>query len=72
MPVREQAGLRYGGGAESRLTPRVYDYLAPEGTDQFEILSGYNTSERTCAVVPVRVPLSTTSAVCTGSSVGER
>lgn len=39
MPIGERSGMRQGGGALSRSSPRVYDYLAPKGLKQEDILS---------------------------------
>ncbi|MCP4158289.1 MAG: hypothetical protein GY757_61890 [bacterium] len=42
MPVKKNAGLKNGGGARSSLTPRIYDYIEPHGTDQKKILTSYD------------------------------
>jgi len=42
MPVSENAGRRNGGGARSALSPRVYDWMAPEGESQERMLSSYD------------------------------
>jgi tetratricopeptide (TPR) repeat protein len=54
MPVLESAGPRNGGGARSTLTPRVYDYLAPEGVHQGQVLSSYDPASGAYAtLIPV-------------------
>lgn len=47
LPVKKKASPKSGGGAKSRLTPRVYDLIAPEGFKQSDILSGYNVENFT-------------------------
>lgn len=42
ISVKHKSGLRNGGGAKSFLTPKVYDYIPPEGNDQKKILSSYD------------------------------
>ncbi len=54
MPVLAGAGPRNGGGARSNLTPRVYDWVAPEGADQGQVLSSYDEAAGTYAIL---VPL---------------
>lgn len=55
MPVKETAGMANGGGAKSRMTPRIYDYLAPAGMDQHTVLSSFDESNFVYATVyPVR------------------
>ncbi|MDH4197842.1 MAG: hypothetical protein OEW05_10570, partial [Candidatus Aminicenantes bacterium] len=51
MPVAENAGPRNGGGARSTLTPRVYDWVAPEGSDQGRILSSYDAPSGAYAIL---------------------
>ncbi|MFH1825577.1 MAG: glucodextranase DOMON-like domain-containing protein [Candidatus Firestonebacteria bacterium] len=51
MPVKYKSGLRNGGGAKSSLTPKVYDYIPPEGMNQKEILSSYNEEKHLYAKV---------------------
>jgi tetratricopeptide (TPR) repeat protein len=56
MPVLENAGPRNGGGARSTLTPRVYDWVAPEGANQGRILSSYDQASGSYAtLVPLEV-----------------
>jgi len=56
MSIRAKAGLRYGGGARSALTPRIYDCLCPPDKDQKQVLSSYNEADFSYAVVfPVEV-----------------
>lgn len=54
-PVARTAGEWVGGGSPApTVAPLVYDYLAPEGYTQQEILSGFNVEARTFAVlVPI-------------------
>jgi tetratricopeptide (TPR) repeat protein len=40
--VAARAGSGNGGGAPSSLAPKVYDWLAPDGTSQEEILSSWD------------------------------
>ena len=54
MPVAGSAGPRNGGGARSILTPRIFDWVAPDGTDQARVLSSYEEKAGTYAVL---VPL---------------
>ncbi len=55
MPVKETAGIANGGGALSRMTPRIFDYLAPAGMDQHTVLSSCDESNFIYATVyPVR------------------
>ena len=42
MSVSRRASSGKGGGALSRMTPRIYDYLAPPEISQQELLSGYD------------------------------
>jgi len=51
MPVKAKAGLKYGGGARSALSPRVYDYIPPEGKDQKQLLSSYDEDNFTYATI---------------------
>ncbi len=56
MPVTENAGPRNGGGARSPLTPRIYDWVGPEGADQGRILSSYDVETGSLAtLVPLEV-----------------
>ena len=56
MPVLENAGPRNGGGARSTLTPRVYDWVAPEGANQGRILSSYDEASGSYAtLIPLEV-----------------
>jgi len=51
-PVARTAGEWVGGGSPApAVAPLVYDYLAPEGYTQEEILSGFNVEARTFAVL---------------------
>ncbi len=52
MQVKKTAGQRNGGGAASELTPRVYDWVAPRGTAQRTLLSGYNEETFEYAALP--------------------
>lgn len=63
MTVENTAGQAKGGGAESRLTPRIYDYLAPQGISQKEVLSSYNEDEYRYAMLK---PVFVSSAADTG------
>jgi len=54
MPVLENAGPRNGGGARSTLTPRIYDWVAPEGANQSRTLSSYDQASGAFATL---VPL---------------
>ena len=54
MPVLESAGRRNGGGARSVLSPRVYDWVAPEGANQERVLSSY---DRTSGTLATLIPL---------------
>jgi len=54
IPVIEKAGPRNGGGARSTLTPRIYDWVQPEGSNQEHILSSYDQSSGAYATL---VPL---------------
>ncbi|MFP4365340.1 MAG: glucodextranase DOMON-like domain-containing protein [Spirochaetia bacterium] len=49
MSVRQRSGMETIGGAQSRLTPKIVDYLAPEGMDQQEMLAGYDSRNYTYA-----------------------
>jgi tetratricopeptide (TPR) repeat protein len=51
MTVKERSGSRYGGGAKSRLSPRVYDYVEPLGMNQKKVLASYNEEQYQYAVV---------------------
>lgn len=42
LPVKKRSSIRNGGGAKSRLTPKVYDYLTPKGYSQKSILESYS------------------------------
>lgn len=42
VPINRRAGQRSGGGRESSLTPKIYDYLAPKGSTQKSVLTSYN------------------------------
>ena len=54
MQVLEKAGPRNGGGARSALTPRIYDWVEPEGADQSRTLSSYDqASGAYAALVPL-------------------
>jgi tetratricopeptide (TPR) repeat protein len=54
MQTLENAGPRNGGGARSALTPRVYDWVAPQDSDQRRILSTYDAPAGVYAtLVPV-------------------
>lgn len=56
MAVREAAGLQAGGGSTSRLTPKLYDCLAPKGKSQAAILSGFDeTAGNAATLLPVMV-----------------
>lgn len=41
MQVRDEADTHHGGGAASRLTPRVFDCILPPGYDQKTVLSSF-------------------------------
>jgi tetratricopeptide (TPR) repeat protein len=41
-PVGRRASAASGGGADSPMTPKVYDWLAPEGETQESVLSSWN------------------------------
>jgi tetratricopeptide (TPR) repeat protein len=58
MPVKAKAGSGYGGGAASVLSPRVYDYIPPQGKEQKQVLSAYNENDFTYAKI---YPLEVTS-----------
>jgi hypothetical protein len=51
MPVKAQAGVKHGGGARSHLSPRVYDYLPPQGETQQKVLSSYDEKTFSYAVI---------------------
>ncbi len=51
MQVKNKAGIRNGGGAKSKLTPRVFDYVAPKGYKQKKLLSSYDEDMYTYATV---------------------
>jgi tetratricopeptide (TPR) repeat protein len=51
MHVKKKSGTSNGGGSKSKLTPRVFDYIAPKGYDQKEVLSSYDENKYTYAVV---------------------
>jgi len=54
MPVMESAGPRNGGGARSTLTPRIYDWVEPTGSNQRRVLSSYDEATGAYAIlVPV-------------------
>ncbi len=57
-PVRQQAAQWVGGGnPHPDVAPLAYDYLAPPGYTQEEILSGYDLQQGTFAqLVPTQVP----------------
>jgi hypothetical protein len=56
MALRETAGLQAGGGSNSRLTPKVFDCLAPKGTTQAAILGSFDEEAGLPAMVrPVEV-----------------
>jgi hypothetical protein len=64
MPVKEEAGIRNGGGAASKLTPRIFDYLAPENSSQEVLLQSYDEGTfQYAAILPVEV----TADVFTGT-----
>ena len=42
IPVSLRAGAGSGGGAPSSLTPKIFDYLAPESRSQEDLLSSWN------------------------------
>jgi alpha-amylase/alpha-mannosidase (GH57 family) len=58
-PIAETAGEWIGGGNPNPFwAPQVYDYLAPAGMDQEEILSSYDEAKKQLAALcPVRVEL---------------
>lgn len=45
LNVKKKASSKNGGGATSRLTPRVYDLIAPKGYKQKELLSSFNEDD---------------------------
>jgi len=51
-PVAKRAGDGTGGGAPSPLTPKVYDWLAPEGVSQEAALSAWDEDALTVPTVP--------------------
>ena len=54
IPVAEIAGPRNGGGGRSPLTPRIYDWVEPEGASQERILSSYDlASGKYATLLPV-------------------
>ena len=56
MQVKERTGIRNGGGAKSKLTPRVFDYVTPQGYKQEEVLSSYDEATyRYATVYPLEV-----------------
>jgi tetratricopeptide (TPR) repeat protein len=56
MSVLENSGPRNGGGARSSLTPRIFDWVEPEGAGQDRYLSSYDqTSGAYATVVPIEV-----------------
>jgi len=56
-PIAQEAGQWVGGGSPApTVAPKIYDYLAPEGYTQEEILSSYNIeTEEFATLVPVEV-----------------
>jgi tetratricopeptide (TPR) repeat protein len=61
MPVKTKAGIKHGGGARSPLSPRIYDYVAPQGKEQKRMLSSYNEKAFSYAVI---FPLEVTPDLC--------
>ncbi|MGQ9477820.1 MAG: glucodextranase DOMON-like domain-containing protein [Candidatus Bipolaricaulia bacterium] len=57
-PVAQVAGQWVGGGSPApTVAPKVYDYLAPEGYTQEEILSTYNVdSGEFATLIPIEIP----------------
>lgn len=56
MSVNKRGGVGSGGGALSRITPKVYDYLAPKKVSQKELLNSYNEEEYLYAMLePITV-----------------
>jgi tetratricopeptide (TPR) repeat protein len=68
MRVSASPGPRSGGMARSALTPRIYDWAAPEGTDQGRILSSYN---ETTGALATLVPLEVKESPAPSDSAGE-
>jgi len=64
MPVKTKAGLKYGGGARSSLSPRVYDYIPPEGKNQKQVLSSYSEEDFIYATI---YPLEVTADIYKGA-----
>ena len=63
IPVALRAASGIGGGASSSLTPKIYDYLAPESRTQEEMLSSWNDETLDIPVVfPVIVSMRSNNA----------
>jgi tetratricopeptide (TPR) repeat protein len=54
VPVALRASAGIGGGAPSSLTPKIFDYLAPESRTQEEMLSAWNDDT---LEIPVMFPV---------------
>ncbi len=67
--IKERPTTHRGGGASSKLTPRIYDYVAPEGRSQEDILRAHDLETYTYAkLYPLHVDPASSSqdrAVCT-------
>jgi hypothetical protein len=62
LAVKAKSGKNNGGGADSWLTPPLYDILVPEGKSQQRILSGYNEeSGRAVTLLPVEISCNSSS-----------
>ena len=69
IPVSKRAAPGAGGGAQSALTPTIYDYLAAEGSSQETLLSSWN--DETFEVPTVRpITVSMRSAASLGGPPG--
>ena len=69
IPVAKRATLGSGGGAESALTPDIYDYLADDSASQERMLSAWNDET---LEVPTLSPVTASmrSAASSGGSHG--
>ncbi len=56
--LQKESKISGGGNPEPEIAPMIYDYLAPDGMDQYKILSGYNSKKQKYAVLkPVKVSM---------------
>ena len=69
VPVSKRASLGSGGGAQSALTPNIYDYLSDDSASQEKILSSWNDET---FEVPTLIPVSASmrSAASSRESIG--